>query len=399
MGAGAAAAVAGPAERHRICLVVGQLGLGGLERQVYLLATGLDRDRFEVTVVSMVPGGAWAAALQRAGVRVMGIGRRGPRDWRRLLALWRIFRAIRPDLVYSFNYEGNAYARLAGVLAGVPVLVTGERGVYMTRRMGLVERVLVRFTECVICNAEAVRRDLVDRVGLPEAKLITIRNAVIVPPEGRPDDRARARRVIGVVENKIVVGTIARLHAVKNLTMLVRVASLCAGEGSSLHFYVIGGGPEEESLRRAIREQGLEHRFTLAGSLEEAWTLLPGFDIFVLTSWSEGLPNTLMEAMAARLPCVCTDVGGCRELVVAGVTGFLVAPDDVQGMAARIVELAGDPGRRGSMGRAGWEKIETGYTVKRLVSNVEALFYRLLEAPATRVRGRRLCADFVGNED
>ncbi len=145
----------------------------------------------------------------------------------------------------------------------------------------------------------------------------------------------------------------------------------------------------------AIRDLGLGDRFSLLGEREAAWNLLPGCDLFVLTSLTEGLPNTLMEAMAAGLPCVCTDVGGCRELVAHGVTGYLVAPGDARALADRVVELAGDVALRSSMGRSGRERIADGYSVERLVSEVEQVLLRLLEAAGSSARGRRLRADFI----
>jgi glycosyltransferase involved in cell wall biosynthesis len=374
---------------------VGQLGIGGLERQAYLLASGLARGPLEVTVVSMARGGEWATALREAEVRVVELERRGRLDWRRLLAMRRVFKTLRPHLVYSFNYEGNAYARLAGLFAGVPILVTGERDIYMSGFMTVVERLLIRFTECVICNAEAIRRDLVDRVGLPERKVITIRNAVVIPPPAGSEERRSARRLIGAREEEVVVGTIGRLAAKKNHEMLVRAASLCRDAPVRLRYCIVGGGPNEEAVRAAIRGQRLDDRIVLLGLREDARALLSGFDLFVLTSKTEGLPNTIMEAMAAGLPCVCTDVGGCRELVEPGVTGYLVAPDDAGGLAARILELAGDPERRAEMGRAGRRKISAGYSVERLVSQVQELLLRLLETAGSRGRGHRLPVDLV----
>jgi len=395
MGPGAAPAVGKRGERPRVCLVVGQLGIGGLERQVYLLASGLVRGPFDVTVVSMASGGEWATALRQANVKVVELRRRGRLDWRRFLAMRRAFRTINPHLVYSFNYEGNAYARLAGLLAGVPILVTGERGIYMSWFMALVERTLIRFTEAVICNSDAIRLDLVDRVGLPRSKVFTIRSAVVIPPPAGPEERQAARRTIGAGEDEIVVGTIARMAAIKNLAMLAKAASLCAQGHVPLRFCIVGGGPDEESVRTAIRDCGVEDRFTLLGLKEDARALLPGFDLFGLTSKSEGLPNAVMEAMAAGLPCVCTDVGGCRELVEHAVTGYLVPRDDAWALAARILELAGDPERRAAMGRAGMLRISQGYSIERLVSQVQTLFLRLLESAPTRGRGHRLPIDLV----
>jgi glycosyltransferase involved in cell wall biosynthesis len=395
MGPGAAPAVIDRGGRPRVCLVVGQLAIGGLERQVYLLASALVRGPFDVTVVSMASGGEWAKALRQANVKVVELRRHGRLDWRRFLAMWHAFRTINPHLIYSFNYEGNAYARLSGLLARVPILVTGERGIYMSWFMASLERWLIRFTECVICNAEAIRLDLIDRVGLPRSKVFTIRNAVVIPPSAGPEERMAARRLIGAGQDEIVVGTIGRLAAIKNHAMLARAASLCAEASLPLRFCIVGGGPDEEAVRVAIRDCGQEDRFTLLGLKEDARSLLPGFDLFVLTSKSEGMPNTVMEAMAGGLPCVCTDVGGCPELVEHGVTGYLVAPDDACALAARILELAGDPERRAAMGQAAVLKISHGYSVERLVSQVQDLFLRLLESAETRRRGHRLPIDLV----
>jgi len=148
-------------------------------------------------------------------------------------------------------------------------------------------------------------------------------------------------------------------------------------------------------VRTAIRDCGVGDRFTLLGLKEDARALLPGFDLFGLTSKSEGLPNAVMEAMAAGLPCVCTDVGGCRELVEHAVTGYLVPRDDARALAARILELAGDPERRAAMGRAGMLRISQGYSIERLVSQVQTLFLHLLESAPTRGRGHRLPIDLV----
>ena len=374
---------------------MGQLTIGGLERQVYLLASGLARGVFDVTVVSMASGGDWAAPLREAGVRVEELHRRGHMDWRRLLAMRAVFKTLRPDVVYSFNYEGNVYSRIAGLLAGVPILITGERGIYMSGFMALVERLLNRFTECVICNAEAIRRDLVRRVGIPQGKVITIPNAVLVPPPFGAEDRRSARRLIGANDDEIVVGTIGRMESIKNHELLVRAASLGRPAGRNLRYCVIGDGPDEKTVRAAIDQEGLRDRFSLVGSRRDAVSLLPAFDIFVLTSKSEGLPNTVMEAMAAGLPCVCTDVGGCRELVEEGMTGYLVAADDPRALAERILDLAADPSRRARMGQAGRRRISTGYSVEQLVSRVEQILLRLLEASGSRGRGHRLPVNLV----
>jgi len=378
---------------YRICLVVGQLTRGGLERQAYLLASNLDRARLDVTVISLSRGGAWAEALEDAGVKLLQLERHGRWEVKRLLDLVRLFRRLNPHVVYSFNYETNAYARIAGLFAGVPILMTGERGIYLKGLQIALERVLQRFTECVVTNADAIRRDLIERIGLPSTKVITIRNAVEVPAQRGPEERNAARRALDVVSgDSVVVGTIARLWKVKNLELLLRAAEIVVKTEPSVVFRIVGGGPEEIRLRREIGDRNLEHAVSLLGERPDASALLSGFDVFVLTSHSEGMPNTVMEAMAAGLPCICTDVGGCRELVSDDITGFLVPPGDPGALASRVVALARDARMRWQMGEAGRRTIESEFSIGRLVSRTEELLLTLLAAKDSETRGRRFMA-------
>ncbi|MFQ5877225.1 MAG: glycosyltransferase [Acidobacteriota bacterium] len=380
----------GHSVRHHVCFVVGQLLLGGLERQVYLLARGLDPKEFEVTVISLSEGGAWSPALAEAGIRVIHLRRRGRLDWLRLADLTRVFRRIRPDLVYSFQYAPNAYARLAGLLASVPILITGERGIYLRWWQGVLERLLGRVTECVVCNTDTIREDLVERIGLPRTKVVTVRNAAEVPPLVRDEERRAIRNALGIGDDGCVVGTIARLEKVKNLPMLIEVADLCRSSGGWMRFIVVGGGSQAEALRRIVRRRRLEETVLLVGESESARDLLPALDVFVLTSRSEGLPNTVMEAMAAGLPCVCTDVGGCRELVVPGVTGYLVPSGAAAAMARILLDLAGSRARRETLGRRGRARIAEQFPVRRMIADTERLLRSLLAVKDVSLRGRRI---------
>lgn len=378
-----------PTERARLCLVVGHLGRGGLEKQACLLATGLAGRGFEVSVVSLSQGGAWVDALAAKGIPVVQLRRLGPFDPWRLAQLVSTFRERRPDLVYAFNYPTTVYARLAGLVASVPVLVTGERAIYMNRLQAGLERLLSRVTDCVICNAEAIRGDLVKRVGIPAGRVLTVRNGVEAGPPPAPKERRAARALLGVPEEGFLVGTVGHIEDVKNLSMLVEVAHEVRRKGLPARFCIVGGGSRTGALRSQIRARGLDDAFILTGERAAA-ELLPAFDVFVLTSLSEGLPNTVMEAMAAGLACVCTDVGGCRELVLEGTSGFLVPLNDTTGMARRLLELAGDAGLRASLGAAGRARILREFPVDRLLTQTEGVLRDLLAARDASPRGRRL---------
>jgi glycosyltransferase involved in cell wall biosynthesis len=378
--------------RPRLCIVVGQLGRGGLEKQAYLIAGGLSRRGFEVTVVSLSEGGAWAEALRAAGVPLVELKRWGHFDLRRFANLVAVFRKMRPDLVYAFNYPTTTYARLAGLAASVPLLITGERCVYLTRFQGFLERILARVTECVICNAEAIRRDLVERIGVPRRKVITVLNAIEPPSVGGVEARRSALRLLGIPEGPFVVGTVGRIEDQKNFPMLVEVARLARDAGLDVRTCIIGDGSRMKAIKSMIHDLALDDHFVLAGERPAVGDLLPAFDVFVLTSGYEGLPNAVMEAMAAGLPCVCTDVGGCRELVEEGVTGFLVPPGDAPAMARALQRLARDQRLRAALGASGRARILREFSLEQLLSQTEAVLRNLLAARDASPRGGRLPA-------
>ena len=380
------------AVRPRICLVVGYLGRGGLEKQAFLLGRGLMRRGFDVAVVSLSAGGAWAAALNQEGIPVLELRRRSHFDIGRFAGLVAAFRNMRPDVVYAFNYPTTVYARLAGLVASVPLLVTGERCVYLTRVQGILERFLAGMTECLICNAEAVRRDLVERVGIPDRKVITVLNAIEPCPAVGAEEKRAARALLGIPEDVLVIGTVGRIEDQKNPPMLVDVACLARREALRARFCAIGDGSRIGALRSMIRARGVDDCFLLTGERPNVGELLPAFDVFVLTSRYEGLPNAVMEAMAAGLPCVCTDVGGCRELVEEGVTGFLVPSGDANLMMQRVRQLATNAPLRASMGSAARARILRDFSVEKLVSRTEGVLRSLLAARDAGPRGRRLSA-------
>jgi len=371
---------------------VGYLGRGGLEKQAFLLGRGLMHRGFDVAVVSLSAGGAWALALIEEGIPVLELRRRSHFDIGRFAELVAAFRNMRPDLVYAFNYPTTVYARLAGIVASVPLLVTGERCVYLTRVQGVLEKSLAGLTECVICNAEAVRRDLVERVGIPDRKVITVLNGVEPGPVAGAEEKRSARALLGIPEDVLVIGTVGRIEDQKNLPMLVEVAGLARREGLSARFCAIGSGSKIGALRSMILARGLDDCFLLTGERPSVGNLLPAFDVFVLTSRFEGLPNAVMEAMAGGLPCVCTDVGGCGELVEEGVTGFLVPSGDAGRFMQRVRQLADDARLRAAMGSAGRARILRDFSVEKLVSRTEGVLRSLLAAREASPRGRRLSA-------
>lgn len=360
----------------RVLYVIGGLARGGAEKQLFLLLQHLDRQAFEPTVVSLSAGGAWAGPIRAQGIRVIELPRRRSFELGRLARLWRLVRQLRPDILQTFLFSDNVYGLLAGRLAGVPVLVASRRIDQYGDSRSILRRLngaLVRSAHAVICNAH---RSLEHVPDTQRARHVVIPNGVELDPPRRP--RAVVRAELGLPLEAPVVGNAARLVAGKNHHRFLEVAAAVLARHPGAHFVLAGGGPLYAELGERRRQLGLDGRVHLLGERGDVPDLLGALDVFLLTSDREGMSNTTMEAMAAGLPCVVTDAGGTRELVVHGATGFVCASGQAAEMAERVGELLDDPTRRRRLGEQGRARVAAEFSPGALAESTAALYRRLL---------------------
>jgi glycosyltransferase involved in cell wall biosynthesis len=363
--------------RLRILYVISGLTRGGAERQLYLLLKHLDRRHFEPAVVSLAGGGALAADIRALGVPLFELPRRGHADVRRLSRLCRVVSAFAPHVVQTFLLPDTLYGFIAGWLAAVPVLVTSRRtdqyGEFPLHMRAL-NRIVWRRADAVICNSRRAVDYLPARLA---ARHAVIHNGV-EPLEARAEHGA-VRRALGLPAGAPVVGTVGRVVTAKNHVRFVEVARAVLAERPDSRFVIVGGGPLEHEVRALIAAHGLEGRVLLTGERGDVGDLLRALDVFLLTSDREGLCNAVMEAMMSGLPCVVTDVGGNRELVADGETGFVCAPT-VPALAAATRRLLDDAPCRRRLGEAGRRRMEEHFSPAACARATEALYRRLLLA-------------------
>jgi L-malate glycosyltransferase len=350
-----------PARPAKVCLMIGQLGLGGTEKQIVLLAGGL-RDRgIDVSVLTMFAGGPREKALRDAGVPVVhlgfsrqpGLGVAG--NAAAFARLVRLLRREQPDILHAFLLHSYLTAAPAARLARVPVLVAGRRSLgdfKQDRRMVLrLERLATRRTDLLIANAHAVAQDTRERERIPAEKISVVYNAL-------PGDAFNACPPARIETGHPVLLCVANLKAYKGHPYLLKaVARLCAG-GRPCTLVLAGEGGERPALARQARQLNLDVRFL--GACTEVGPLFTRADIVVLPSLHEGMSNAVMEAMAAGRPVIATAVGGTPELLRD--RGILVPPADAAALAAAIGALLADPARRASLGDAArrWSRARLG---------------------------------------
>ncbi|HET6875840.1 MAG TPA: glycosyltransferase [Acidimicrobiales bacterium] len=332
-------------------LVCGQLGLGGTERQLCLLAAGLRQRGVPVTVVALFEGGPRESELAEADVPVAVLGA-GPlrRPWRTaagLFRLWRILRRTRPGVVHAFLYHAYVLTAPVARLAGVPVLVAGRRslanfkeGRPFARRL---ERLTNRLYDGFVANSDAVRRDALRHEGLAADRVVVIPNALPGGFGGPEAGDGRAR-----VGSPPVVVCVANLIAYKGHSYLLEAAADLVAQGVLFRLVLVGDGPLRGELERKAGDLRLP--VELAGGTTDVRPWLSTADVFVLPSLEEGMSNALMEALAYGLPVVATDVGGNAEVV--GEAALLCRPADAADLAARLADVLRCPSLRSRLSTA-----------------------------------------------
>ena len=382
-------------EKPRLLILITLAEAGGAQTSVSLLLPGLTGE-FDVTVAAHGSGPLRDAA-RAAGVPFVHLEhmRRAISPWQDVLALRelvRLCRRLRPDIVHAHSSKAGALGRLAAALARVPVRIFTVHGWSFAAYSGLpgrlylwVERRLRRVTTAVVCVAAASRDVGVAARACRAEHTLVIHNAVDVTAFAAPGRLDGTPRVVSV----------GRFAFPKDFATLVEAL---AATRADYRAAFVGEGPLLPEVAAAILERGLTGRIDLLGNRGDVPDLLASADIFVLSSRSEGFPVSILEAMAAGLPVVATNVGGVAESVVDGETGLLVPPGDPDALAAALDRLLTDSALRLRLGTAGRERAHRYFDVADFWRAHVELYRRELErcASATGSDGARLVSVAAG---
>jgi sugar transferase (PEP-CTERM/EpsH1 system associated) len=361
--------------RLRVLHVLNTLQTGGAEYLVLNVAKSFDRARFEMLVCSLGGDGEIGDELRKLGIPVFVLNRREGLDPLLVPKLVRLIRRERVKMVHTHNVAPWMYAGMAARLALARVCHTEHSNLFADQKaLKRVERFLGKISKAVICDGDDVRRQLVDEQHLSPRNVVTIYNGVDTGLYARGADRAAGRKKLGLADDTPVVATVARLEPVKDQASLLRAFEKVGAALPEARLVLVGDGSLRAALEDQARRPGLQGRVTFLGRRADIADLLPLFDVFALTSTSEGLPLTVLEAMAAGLPCVSTAVGAIPEAVTEGQTGLLVPPGDSDALAAALTRLLRDPGLRRKMGQEGQKRARAHFDLKAMTKRYEDLY-------------------------
>jgi len=364
--------------RKKVLHIVEDLEIGGLERVIASIVMGLDRIRYEVEVWCLVRGGEIAEELVEKGIGVKILGMNSYHNPLQIVALSRLIKKSKIDIIHTHGYFGSTFGRLAAILVKTPTIIAHVHTTYygFKKRNLLVEKFLSLFTDMIVCVSQAVKRFVEEVEGISEKKTCLIYNGVGKLPLFQGDrDSHVGRKSLGLEAKDFVVITVASLTPHKGHQVLIDAAGVVSKKHESLRLLIVGDGPLRNKLELCAQESGLSSKIMFTGQRKDIVPLLKLADLFVLPSTErEGLGIALIEAMAEGLPVIGTKLGGIPEVIDDNVNGLLVAPGSPYELAAALEKLIEGKGIREKMGRRGRKIYEQRFSAARMNQDIEALY-------------------------
>jgi len=367
--------------------------MGGTELGVVKLVNALPPSDVVSAVASCKPADSLKDRLA-PGVKLFEFHRRDGNDPRFVGQLVRLFRREKPDVVHTHSWGTLVEGIVAARLARVPHVIHGEHGTMEERPRNLrVQRWLWPRADRLLSVSSRLAERMADRVGFERSRIQVIRNGIDTV-RFSPAPRDKARAAFGFGEADVVIGTAGRLVPVKDQATLIAALGLLKARGVDFTCVIAGDGPLRTALLEQIENAGLSESIRLLGARADIDQVLAALDIFVLSSVSEGMSNTILEAMATGLPVVATRVGGADELVEDGKSGLLVPSQDPARMADALAGLVADRQKRSAMGASGRERALSIFPFDGMIAAYRDLYLEL--TGARRPRGsrasERICA-------
>jgi glycosyltransferase involved in cell wall biosynthesis len=382
---------AGPDTRPHILFIIDQLcEMGGAERVLLKMIRLLPQDQFRCSLMTFRVNPD-VEEIKKITCPLYVLPLKKTYGWGAVKVARQIRRFVRQQkisIVHTFFETSDLWAGPIAKLSGCPVLISSRRdmGILRSRKHRIAYKFLRGFYDSVLAVSPQVRDFCIQQDGLDSAKVHTLFSGLEMEQVQQAELRSIMRRRMNIPEHVPVITTVGNIRRVKGIDVLVEAAALVCQKYPDTLFLVAGRKSEEQycrELERRILSSGLSANFRFLGSCDNIFSILRMSDVFCLPSRSEGFSNALLEAMACRLPCVATNVGGNREVLQHGQTGFIVANEDHHELAARLIYLLDHPGAAAAMGSRGEAVVRNGFTAETMIKNLVRVYQSLLAAKET----------------
>ncbi|HOK55980.1 MAG TPA: glycosyltransferase [bacterium] len=362
----------------KIAYVIGTLKVGGAEKQLYLLIKNLNKEKFEPFLIAL-RGGRMEEDFKKI-TNLYILNKRFKFDILILFNLINILRKEKPDILHTFMFTSNTWGRLAGILSGIPLIIASERSADLWKKWYhiLIDKILLRFTDKIICNSEEVKKIYIQKIDGEKEKFEVIYNGIEIEKYEKLQEKIELKKNFGIKNEKIIL-TGGRLSFEKNLDTFLYIANDIKKEIKEVKFIIVGEGDEKENLFKLTEKLDLKKDVIFTGYREDLPDLIKISDIVVLISLWEGMPNLVIEGMLCKKPVICTEIGGGKEIIEDGKNGFLVNPKNKKEIKEKILLLLKNDMICKTIGEAGYNYAKKKFLLEKMVENYENLYLKFLK--------------------
>jgi glycosyltransferase involved in cell wall biosynthesis len=382
-------------DKIKVLHIITRLDKGGSAENTFLTVKGLDKKRYDVTLMSgpvQDPSQERRSQVEECGIQYIHIpvlvrNINVVYDAIALFKIWRFLAKEKFDVVHTHTSKAGLLGRFAARLAGAPLIVHtphghvffGYFGPLKTKIFIFLEKLANRMTDKIVALTHREKADYISYRTCPEEKITVIHSGIELDKfqEYTSAEKRKLKKEIGLPGDSFVLGTAGRLVPVKGPEFLIKASQTILSEHPRTYFVFAGDGPLKEDLEKKATEAGVKKNIFFPGWRDDIVRILAAFDVFCLPSLNEGMGRVLVEAMAHGIPIVASDVGGIPDLVIHGKNGFLVPPKNPEELAKHIQILIQNEDERRKMGEAG-KKMAQRFSHYTMVIKIAELYEELL---------------------
>ncbi|MBD3304739.1 glycosyltransferase [candidate division KSB3 bacterium] len=372
----------------RVMQLVLSLGIGGTEKLVSDIVHRVEKQLVSPSVCCLDDIGYFGERLRDEGFRVSTLHRTPGIDWRLIDRLAHLIQHDQIEVIHAHHYSPYFYGLLASCYTRLrrwgkaPKIVFTEHGrLYPERKHRkrmLCNPLFSLLTDEIVTISESTKASLATYENFPAHRISVVYNGIDLHDFSHPIDRASKKQTLGIPSQVQVIGIVARLDPIKNHRMLLRAFVLVLQQRPETYLLIVGDGPEAASLKSLATDLQIAAKAKFLGSRTDVPDLLQVFDVFALSSLSEGTSVTLLEAMGAGIPIVATRVGGNPEVIgEEQECGYLVPSEDDEAMATKLLQLLRDEGLRQTMGQAGQQRVKAMFSLEKMVQTYTDVYFKV----------------------
>ncbi|MBU0476961.1 glycosyltransferase [bacterium] len=357
----------------RIFYLITDLDIGGAEKMLFELVKRIDKDKFMPEVGCLKGKGIVGKKLEALGIKVRCFHIEKPWHIYKLLGISFFLKQGHFDILHSYLFHANIIGRVCGRMAGIPIIISSIRVCEKKKLYHLwMDRITNWMVNLEICVSKGVKNFTIEKAGIPEHKLKIVENGI---PDSFLDAVTSYRNKKA---HSLIVGTVARLSEQKGIEYLLYASERVIKQFPDITFIIAGKGPLASQLEELSGKLNISRNVKFIGFRKDIPELLSVIDIFVLPSLWEGMPNVVLEAMAAGKPAIATDTGGSKDIIDNNINGVLVEPENSEALAEAILKLLKNPDERERLGKAAEQRVKEKFPIDKMVSKTEQIYTRLL---------------------